>query len=99
MSQHTAPDPLFPPPSPGPRRWARLRRLGVPPKRVVVWSMLSSGPIAVLREGVDIADARRQFERFGGFYQGDAVNTLPHFKAPAPRPLPVELPAGQAASA
>ena len=27
---------------------------------------------AVLREGVDQADAQRQFERFGGFYQADA---------------------------
>ena len=34
---------------------------------------------AVLREGVDAADAQRQFERFGGFYQADAVNTKPHF--------------------
>ncbi|MEH3086002.1 MAG: DUF934 domain-containing protein [Xylophilus ampelinus] len=55
--------------------------------------------VAVLREGVDIADARRQFERFGGFYQGDAVNTLPHFKAPEPRPLPVDVHPAQAASA
>lgn len=34
---------------------------------------------AVLREGVDAADAQRQFERFGGFYQADAVHTKPHF--------------------
>lgn len=34
---------------------------------------------AVLREGVDLADAQRQFERFGGFYQADAVNPKPHF--------------------
>ena len=34
---------------------------------------------AVLREGVDAADAQRQFERFPGFYQGDAVNPQPHF--------------------
>ena len=34
---------------------------------------------AVLREGVDPADAQRQFDRFPAFYQGDAVNTLPHF--------------------
>jgi uncharacterized protein (DUF934 family) len=32
---------------------------------------------AVLREGVDAADAQRQFERFGGFYQADAVHTAP----------------------
>ena len=38
---------------------------------------------AVLREGVDHADAQRQFERFGGFYQADAVNTQPHFAEPA----------------
>ena len=36
---------------------------------------------AVLREGVDQADAQRQFERFGGFYQADAVNHQPHFTA------------------
>ena len=36
---------------------------------------------AVLREGVDAADAKRQFERFGGFYQADAINTKPHFAA------------------
>ncbi|MEX8194700.1 DUF934 domain-containing protein [Comamonas guangdongensis] len=34
---------------------------------------------AVLREGVDSADAQRQFERFGGYYQADAVHTQPHF--------------------
>lgn len=34
---------------------------------------------AVLREGVDAADAQRQFERFGGFYQADAVHMQPHF--------------------
>jgi uncharacterized protein (DUF934 family) len=34
---------------------------------------------AVLREGVDATDAQRQFERFGGFYQADAVRTQPHF--------------------
>ena len=34
---------------------------------------------AVLREGVDAADAQRQFEMFLGFYQGDAVNTQPLF--------------------
>ena len=36
---------------------------------------------AVLREGVDAADAQRQFERFGGYYQADAINTKPHFAA------------------
>ena len=34
---------------------------------------------AVLREGVDAADAQRQFERFGGYYQADAVEHHPHF--------------------
>ncbi|MBV8249821.1 MAG: DUF934 domain-containing protein [Comamonas sp.] len=34
---------------------------------------------AVLREGVDSADAKRQFERFGGYYQADAVERRPHF--------------------
>lgn len=35
---------------------------------------------AVLKEGVDIADAQRQLERFSqGFYQADAVNRKPHF--------------------
>jgi uncharacterized protein (DUF934 family) len=36
---------------------------------------------AVLREGVDAADAQRQFERFGGYYQADAVTHQPHFNA------------------
>ena len=31
---------------------------------------------AVLREGVDVADAQRQFELFPGFYQGDAVQQI-----------------------
>lgn len=35
--------------------------------------------VAVLKEGVDAADAQRQFDRFAGFYQGDAVDTQPHF--------------------
>ena len=35
--------------------------------------------VAVLKDGVDAADAQRQFERFAGFYQGDAVQTQPHF--------------------
>lgn len=34
---------------------------------------------AVLREGVDAADAQRQFDRFASFYQGDAVHVQPHF--------------------
>ena len=40
--------------------------------------------VAVLKEGVDAADAQRQFDRFAGFYQGDAVQPQPHFaQAPA----------------
>ena len=35
--------------------------------------------VAGLREGVDIADAQRQLDRFHGFYQGDAVHPEPHF--------------------
>ena len=35
--------------------------------------------VAVLKEGVEAEDAQRQFERFAGFYQGDAVETQPHF--------------------
>ncbi|WP_132799114.1 DUF934 domain-containing protein [Variovorax sp. BK370] len=36
---------------------------------------------AVLKEGVDASDAQRQFDRFAAFYQGDAVQTVPHFAA------------------
>ncbi len=36
---------------------------------------------AVLKEGVDASDAQRQFDRFPRFYQGDAVETAPHFVA------------------
>ena len=35
--------------------------------------------VAVLKDGVDAADVQRQFDRFAGFYQGDAVDTQPHF--------------------
>ena len=34
---------------------------------------------AVLKEGVDPAAAQRQFDRYGAFYQADAVQTAPHF--------------------
>jgi uncharacterized protein (DUF934 family) len=34
---------------------------------------------AVLREDQDMDDARRQFERYAAFYQGDAVQTAPRF--------------------
>jgi hypothetical protein len=37
----------------------------------------------VLREGVDAADAQRQFKLFPGFYQGDAVNPHPPFASRA----------------
>ena len=39
--------------------------------------------VAVLREGVDMADAQRQFDRFQGFYQGDVTHPLPHFREAA----------------
>jgi uncharacterized protein (DUF934 family) len=35
--------------------------------------------VAVLQEGLDASDAQRQFDRFNGFYQGDAVTPQPHF--------------------
>jgi uncharacterized protein (DUF934 family) len=38
---------------------------------------------AVLPEDQDVADARRQFERYPAFYQGDAVNVHPRFKEAA----------------
>lgn len=34
---------------------------------------------AVLRVGVDAADAQAQFDRFAAFYQGDAVHAAPRF--------------------
>lgn len=34
---------------------------------------------AVLAPGVDPAAADRQFQRYAGFYQGDAQQPLPHF--------------------
>ena len=34
---------------------------------------------AVLAEGQNLAAAERQFARYSAFYQGDAVNPLPHF--------------------
>ena len=36
--------------------------------------------VAELREGVDVADAQRQFDRFGAFYQGDVGHPAPHFQ-------------------
>ena len=35
---------------------------------------------AVLRANKDVAEAKRQFERFPAYYQGDAVTTHPLFK-------------------
>jgi uncharacterized protein (DUF934 family) len=35
--------------------------------------------VAVLKEGVDASAAQRQLDRYGGFYQGSAVETQPHF--------------------
>lgn len=34
---------------------------------------------AVLRADKDVADAKRQFERYAEYYQGDAVQTAPRF--------------------
>ena len=34
---------------------------------------------AVLRQGLDTHAAQRQFDRYKAFYQGDAVETQPHF--------------------
>jgi uncharacterized protein (DUF934 family) len=38
---------------------------------------------AVLRADKDVAEAKRQFERFPEYYQGDAVNAQPLFKRAA----------------
>ena len=38
---------------------------------------------AVLRADKDVAEAKRQFERFPEFYQGDAVNAHPLFRRAA----------------
>ena len=35
--------------------------------------------VAVLRQGLGPEAAQRQFDRFKGFYQGDAVHAEPHF--------------------
>ena len=35
--------------------------------------------VAVLAEGVDASAARRQLERYAGFYQGSAVNAAPPY--------------------
>jgi uncharacterized protein (DUF934 family) len=41
---------------------------------------------AVLKEGVDASAAQRQFDRFASYYQGDAVQTAPHFAAAGSEP-------------
>lgn len=38
---------------------------------------------AVLKEGKDVGEAQRQFERYAEYYQGDAVNVNPYFKRAA----------------
>ncbi|HMA08472.1 MAG TPA: DUF934 domain-containing protein, partial [Ramlibacter sp.] len=38
---------------------------------------------AVLRADQDIAHARRQFERYPAFYQGDAIDARPLFRKAA----------------
>lgn len=38
---------------------------------------------AVLRADQDLAHAQRQFDRYGRFYQGDAVNVHPRFEEAA----------------
>jgi uncharacterized protein (DUF934 family) len=38
---------------------------------------------AVLRADKDVAEAKRQFERYAGYYQGDAVDAQPRFKRAA----------------
>jgi uncharacterized protein (DUF934 family) len=42
---------------------------------------------AVLKEGVDPADAQRQFERFPAFYQSDVVNEAPVLRRSPPQKL------------
>jgi uncharacterized protein (DUF934 family) len=39
---------------------------------------------AVLRNDQDTAHAKRQFDRFAAFYQGDAVTVQPNFAATQP---------------
>ena len=38
---------------------------------------------AALRAGQDLADAKRQFERYAAFYQGDAIHAHPLFRRDA----------------
>ena len=45
--------------------------------------MLRSGfDVAELRADQDLAAGQRQLDRYAEFYQGDVVNTSPHFQAP-----------------
>jgi len=52
-------------------------------KGIVLAARMSGKVKAVLREGLDMADAQRQFDRFKGFYQGDVTEPLPHFRKAA----------------
>lgn len=38
--------------------------------------------VAELRADQDVAAGQRQLDRYAEFYQGDVVNTSPHFQAP-----------------
>jgi uncharacterized protein (DUF934 family) len=46
--------------------------------------------VAVLREDQHLEFAQAQFDRFKGFYQGDAVAPLPAFAASTHAALPAE---------
>lgn len=52
---------------------------------------------AVLAEGIDAAAAERQFARFSGFYQGDALQPRPHFARDAAATATTAVTAGEAA--
>ncbi len=39
---------------------------------------------AVLRADQDVAFAQMQFDRYAGYYQGDAIDVTPHFHRAAP---------------
>ena len=49
----------------------------------VVQMQRSGFDSAVLRADQDASFVQRQFDRFSGFYQGDAVNVAPHFSSAA----------------
>ena len=52
---------------------------------------------AVLAEGIDAAAAERQFARFSGFYQGDALQPRPHFARDAAATATTAVTTGEAA--